>query len=108
MATEIGSLNGPPGADASPRKQQYLGKVGQEKTVPVWDPRHESNPPPGSTEESLLVFENGQPVRVAGPTHYVHLADGRVIGGYGGGTHHSDVDEDGNERIVRIVANHAA
>ena len=108
MATEIGSINGPPGADTTLRKQQYLEKVGQERSIPVWDPRHESCPPPGSTEESLLVFENGVPVRVAGPTHYVHLADGRVIGGYGGGTHYSDTDEFGNERIVRIVANHAA
>ncbi len=108
MATEIGSLSGPAGADASPRKQQYMGEIGEKKEIPVWHPDHESSPPPGSTEESLLVFEGGRPVRVAGPTHYVHLADGRVIGGYGGGTHHSDTDENGSERIVRIVANHAA
>src|SRR5258708_33578161 len=103
MATEIGWLSGPAGADASTRKQQYMGEIGEKKELPVWHPDHESSPPPGSTEESLLVFEGGRPVRVAGPTHYVHLADGRVIGGYGGGTHHSDTDENGSERIVRIV-----
>jgi hypothetical protein len=108
MATEIGSLGAPEGANPSPRKQQYLGEVGEKRELPVWHPDHPSGPPPGSTEESLLVFEGSRPVRVAGPTHYVHLADGRVIGGYGGGTHHSDLDEHGNERIIRVVANHAA
>jgi hypothetical protein len=108
MAREIGSFTTPEGANPNPRKQEYLGKVGQEREIPVWHPDHPSGPPPGSTEESLLVFENGMPVRVAGPTHYVHLADGRVVGGYGGGTHYADEDEDGNERITRIIANHAA
>lgn len=103
MGMEIGALSGPPGAENSLRKQTYMEKVGREKAKPVWEA---DDAPPGSTSESLLVFENGMPVRVAGPTHYVHLADGRVIGGYGGGTHYSDVDEDGNERITRIVANH--
>lgn len=103
MATEIGALSGPPGADGSLRKQQYFEQIGQTREKPVWEL---PDAPPGSTAESLLVFENGRPVRVAGPTHYVHLADGRVIGGYGGGTHHSDTDEYGNERITRVVANH--
>jgi hypothetical protein len=113
MATEIGALSGPTGADNSLRKQEYMGKVGREQEIPVWDPRHESNPPPGSTSESLLVFERGMPVRVAGPTHYQHLADGRVVGGYGGGTHYSEAvtDEAGNvtgEKITRIIGNHSA
>jgi hypothetical protein len=105
MATEIGSLSGPPGADNTLRKQQYMEHVGQTREKPVWEA---DDAPPGSTAESLLVFEGGRPVRVAGPTHYVHLADGRVVGGFGGGTHHSDTDEEGNERVTRIVANHAA
>lgn len=103
MASEIGALSGPGGADTSMRKQQYMDQVGQTREKPVWE---RDDAPPGSTAESLLVFEGGVPVRVAGPTHYVHLADGRVVGGFGGGTHHSDTDEEGNERLVRIVANH--
>src|SRR5258708_33919948 len=103
MATEIGSLSGPAGADASPRKQQYMGEIGEKKEIPVWHPDHESSPPPGSTEESLLVFEGGRPVRVAGPTHSVHLADGRVIGGYGGGTPPPCPRENGNGRHPRTA-----
>lgn len=103
MATEIGALSGPAGAENSLRKQQYMEQVGQTRETPVWE---RPDAPPGSTAESLLVFENGRPVRVAGPTHYVHLADGRVVGGFGGGTHYSDVGPDGAERITRIVANH--
>jgi hypothetical protein len=103
MAQEIGGLGAPDGAQPSTRKQTYMEQVGRTKEVPVWE---RDDAPPGSTAESLLVFEGGVPVRVAGPTHYVHLADGRVVGGFGGGTHFSDTDDDGNERIVRIVANH--
>src|SRR5258708_29478018 len=104
MATEIGSLSGPAGADASPRKQQYMGEIGEKKEIPVWHPDHESSPPPGSTEESLLVFEGGRPVRVAGPTHYVHLADGRVIGGYGGGTPPRHTDDNSPDQPLRLLA----
>jgi len=105
MATEIGSLSGPAGADNSVRKQAYMGEIGEKQETPVWEA---DDAPPGSTAESLLVFEGGRPVRVAGPTHYVHLADGRVVGGYGGGTHYADTDENGRQRVTRIVANHAA
>jgi hypothetical protein len=104
MAAEIGSLSGPEGADVPLRKQQYMEQVGQTRETPVWE---RDDAPPGSTEASLLVFENGRPVRVAGPTHYVHLADGRVIGGYGGGTHHSEPGENGGpDKITRVTANH--
>lgn len=110
MTAEIGSLSGPPGADSTVRKQQYMEKIGREQETPVWEL---PDAPPGSTAESLLVFERGIPVRVAGPTHYVHLADGRIIGGYGGGTHHSEavLDDAGNvtgEKITRVTANHEA
>lgn len=103
MSVEIGSLSGPTGAENSVRKQQYMEQVGQTRETPVWD---REDAPPGSTSESLLVFEGGVPVRVAGPTHYVHLADGRVIGGFGSGTHYADVDDFGNQRVTRVVANH--
>ena len=106
MAAEIGALSGPAGAENSLRRQQYMEQVGQTKEIPVWHPDHESHPPAGSTEQSLLVFENGRPVRVAGPTHYHHLADGRIVGGYGHATHYADVDEDGNQRVTRIVGVH--
>jgi hypothetical protein len=110
MAQEIGSLSGPPGANNSVFKQQYMEKIGTERETPVWEL---DDAPPGSTAESLLVFERGIPVRVAGPTHYAHLADGRVMGGYGGATHHSEpvlneLGEVVGEKITRVVANHAA
>jgi hypothetical protein len=100
---EIGALSGPPGADNSLRRQQYMAQIGETKGTPVWE---QDDAPPGSTSESLLVFERGIPVRVAGPTHYCHLADGRIVGGYGGGTHYADVDENGAQRVTRIVGNH--
>jgi hypothetical protein len=107
MTAEIGALSGPPGTENSLRKQQYLEEVGQSREVPVWE---RDDAPPGSTAESLLVFEGGRPVRVAGPTHYVHLADGRVVGGFGGGTHYSEAvtGPDGrvSEKVTRITANH--
>ena len=109
MAAEIGSLSGPDGANTSLRRQEYMQKIGTEQETPVWEL---PDAPPGSTSESLLVFERGVPVRVAGPTHYQHLADGRIVGGYGGGTHYSEPVLDGNgsvigEKITRVVGNHA-
>jgi hypothetical protein len=92
--------NGAPLLDV-PRRQVFTGQVGEEKEMPVWHPDHESKPPPGSTQESLLVFERGVPVRVAGPTHYHQLADGRVMGGYSGGTEHDD-----GTKITRIIGIH--
>ena len=103
MSNEIGSLSGPPGAENSLVKQTYMEQIGQTGETPVWEL---PDAPPGSTAESLLVMERGRPVRVAGPTHYCHLADGRILGGYGGGTHYADVDENGVQRITKIVANH--
>lgn len=64
--------------------------------------------PPGSTKESLAVYENGKPVRALGATHYLHLADGRVVPGIGIATHYSEDDGDGGERVTRVVACHAA
>lgn len=92
--------NGTPLLDV-PRKQVMTAAVGEEKEIPVWHPDHESKPPAGSTQESLLVLERGVPVRVAGPTHYHQLADGRVLGGYSGGTHYDD-----GAKITRIIGIH--
>ena len=92
--------NGQPLLDV-PRKQVMTAAVGEPEEIRVWDPRHESNPPPGSHSESLLVYERGVPVRVAGPTHYHQLADGRVIGGYSGGTDHDD-----GVKVTRIIGTH--
>ncbi len=73
--------------------------------VPVWEL---DDAPAGSTEGSLLVYERGQAVRVAGPTHYVHLADGRVRAGYGIGTHYSEpgARKGGPDKITSIVGIH--
>jgi hypothetical protein len=110
MTAEIGSLSGPAGTNNSVRKQTYMEQVGRERETPVWEL---PDAPPGSTAESLLVFERGVPVRVAGPTHYTHLADGRVMGSYGGGTRYSEpilneVGDVSGEKITRIIANHEA
>lgn len=61
---------------------------------------------PGSTSESLAVVENGEKVRVHGPTHYHHLADGRVLAHFNGGTHHTEPGPDGRDKITKIIAIH--
>lgn len=92
MTAEIGVLS-------SERRAQLQGeRPGTEKEVMPWE---KDDAPPGSTSESLLVFEGGRPVRVAGPTHYHQLADGRTLAGYSGGTHHDD-----GERVTRILGVH--
>lgn len=73
------------------------------REVPVWEAE---DAPAGSTAESLLVFDRGRPVRVAGPTHYQHLADGRVIAGYNGGTHYTEPGENGHDKVTKILAIH--
>lgn len=95
------------GTITAENKHFHEGQVGEEREIPVWE---RDDAPPGSTAESLLVFERGQPVKVAGPTHYHHLADGRVLGGFSGGTHHSEAvtgaDGKVTEKVTRIVAIH--
>jgi hypothetical protein len=71
---------------------------------PVWE---EDDAPAGSTSGSLLVYERGKAVRVSGPTHYHHLADGRVVAAYNGGTHHTEPGRDGGpDKVTKILAIH--
>ena len=85
----------------STRKSQLTEQVGRAKARPYWE---DDNAPPGSTKESLAVVENGRKVRVQGPTHYHHLADGRVVASYTGGTHHTEPGENGEDKVTRILA----
>ena len=80
------------------RRQVLADALDDARELEVWD---REDAPPGSTRHSLLVFRGGVPVRVAGPTHYHHLADGRVLPGYNGGTHYDD-----GSKVTRIVAVH--
>lgn len=84
-------------------KQQAETKPEKVRVTPVWE---REDAPKGSTRASLMVFDRGQAVRVHGPTHYHHLADGRVTVGYSGGTHHSEPGEDGQDKVTRILAIH--
>lgn len=88
---------------ASTRDTGAIGTgVEKQEIIPVWDERRGA--PPGSTAESLLIFDHkGDPEAVAPPTHYHHLANGRVVGGYTSGTHHTEVDDDGNDVITPII-----
>jgi hypothetical protein len=82
------------------QRSRGTGKVGPAREIPVWEA---DDAPAGSTAESLLEYENGKPARVAGPTHHVHLQNGRVVSHFGGGTHYSEVDEDGNDVVHKII-----
>lgn len=73
------------------------------REIPVWEL---PDAPDGSTSESLLVYERGIPVRVSGPTHYAHLVDGRIVGSYGGGTHHTEPGPGGSDTITKIIAHY--
>lgn len=84
-------------------KRANTQKVGTEQAPRYWE---RPDAPPGSTKESLAVVEGGRKVRVHGPTHYHHLADGRVTAGYTGGTHHSEPGDDGQDKITKILAIH--
>lgn len=73
------------------------------RPTPVWEL---DGAPAGSTRDSLMVWERGEPVRVSGPTHYVHLADGRVLTHYAGGTHFTEPGPGGRDTVTRIVGVH--
>lgn len=74
-------------------------ELDQSREVPLWD---RDDAPKGSTDSSLLKYENGVPVRVSGPTHFSHLANGKIVGSYGIGTHHDD-----GKGPVPVVAHYA-
>jgi ketosteroid isomerase-like protein len=82
-------------------KEANTETVGEEKSSRWWE--HE-DAPAGSTSASLAVVENGRKTRVHGPTHYHHLADGRVVAGYTTGTHHVEPGEDGQDRVTKILS----
>lgn len=84
-------------------KKANTERVGAEKTSKYWE---DKDAPKGSTSASLAVVEGGRKVRVHGPTHYHHLADGRVLAGYNGGTHHTEPGEDGQDNVTKILAIH--
>lgn len=85
--------------------KQVAEPIEQQKANKWWEAE---GSPAGSTEASLAVYENGKPVRALGATHYLHLADGRVVGGMGHCTHYSEPDGDGGDRITQVVACYAA
>jgi hypothetical protein len=84
-------------------KQTNTEKVGEDKPSRFWE---DEDAPAGSTSESLAVIENGRKTRVHGPTHFHHLADGRVVAGYTGGTHHTEPGENGEDKVTKILAIH--
>lgn len=84
-------------------KQVAEQPLDTETEVPVW---LREDAPAGSTESSLLVYERGRPVRVSGPTHYHHLADGRVIAHHNGGTHYAEPGENGRDKVTKILSVH--
>lgn len=74
-------------------------KLDKDESVAPWD---RDDAPAGSTSESLLTKDkNGEP-RVSSGTHYTTLADGRIVPGFGIGTHYDDGDS-----VVPVVAHFA-
>lgn len=67
------------------------------------EPWERDDAPKGSTASSLLTTDENGKVRVSGPTHYTHLADGRIVPTYGIGTHHTDADEDDGEPVAVVA-----
>lgn len=85
-------------------KQQADFTAGTKVEKPWWE---HDGAPKGSHEFSLHERDDRGDKRVAGPTHYHHLADGRIVPGYSQGTHYSETGPDGRERITRVVGVHA-
>jgi len=74
--------------------------IQRETEVPPWE---RDDAPKGSTSNSLMsTDDNGKPV-VSGPTHYQHLVDGRIVGSYGIGTHHTDADVNDGEPTLAVA-----
>lgn len=85
------------------RRQSSDEQLDNVAEVPVWE---RDDAPKGATASSLLVYERGKAVRVQGPTHYHHLADGRIEVGYNGGTHHTEPGPGGQDKLTKITAVH--
>lgn len=82
----------------------YSGEpVGEQKPPPWWK---EDGVPETASEHSLFYRDTNGAQKFAGPTHYHHLADGRVVAGYSGGTVYSERMPDGSERLTKIIGNH--
>lgn len=90
-------------------RDESKAELDNKRELPVWHPDHESKPPAGSTEGSLLVVDkSGTPIRVSGPTHYHHLANGKVLTGFSVGTHYSEPGENGGpDKLVPIIGIYA-
>lgn len=74
--------------------------------APAWWEAEDA--PAGTTQESLYSVDANGAKHAAGPTHYHHLADGRVVAGFGGGTLYSEPGPNGKgERLTRIIGVHA-
>jgi|SRR5271166_190222 len=98
MASSFGSTLDPQNDDASVIDPGT--KVGAPKPVEWWK---EDGVPEGAHSESLFTVDSAGVKHFAGPTHYHHLADGRVIGGYSGGTVYSEPGPDGKDKLTRIA-----
>lgn len=85
-------------------KEQADFTAGTKVDKPWW--QHDGAPE-GSHEFSLYERDDNGNKRVAPATHYHHLADGRIIPGYSQGTHYTEPDGNGGDRVTRIVAVHA-
>jgi hypothetical protein len=80
-------------------------EVGTKKPVDWWEA--EGVPDTASSSSLYYVGDDGakhfQP-----PTHYLHLADGRVVAGYSGGTHYTEPGKKKGDpdRTLRIIGTH--
>lgn len=74
-------------------------KVGNPKAVEWWEAE---GVPEGAHSQSLYYVDDSGAKHFAGPTHFLHLADGRVVAGYGGGTHYAEGD-----KVMAIIGTHA-
>jgi hypothetical protein len=77
-----------------------VGKVGNKVEEKAWE---RNDAPKGSTSESLLTTDESGKTVVADPTHYTHLANGRVVATYGIGTAHTDADYNDGQPVAVVT-----
>lgn len=100
-------FGGAPLAPQNDDASTYQGDqpVGEPEPVNWWEAE---GVPAGAHHESLYVRDETGAKHFAPPTHYHHLADGRVVAGYSGGTLYSEPGPNGKgERITRIIGSYA-